>query len=52
LAHIDSFEGDAQLTLAFKRIYETQSRDGHWGGSQPEWNSFLICHALKNKNQL
>ena len=52
LAHIDSLEGDAQLTLAFRRIYETQRRDGHWGGSQPEWNSFLICHALKNKKQL
>jgi hypothetical protein len=49
LAHLDSAEGDAQLELAFKYLYEKQRRDGTWSTSQPEWHSFLIIHALKNK---
>jgi hypothetical protein len=52
LAHLDSAEGDAQLALAFKYLYETQRRDGTWSRSQPEWHSFLIIHALKNKGEL
>ncbi len=49
LAHLDSAEGDAQLELAFKYLYEKQRCDGTWSTSQPEWHSFLIIHALKNK---
>ena len=52
LAHLDSAEVDAQLVLAFKHLYNTQRRDGTWGISQPEWNNFLIVHALKNKGEL
>lgn len=52
LAHLDAAEGDAQLKLAFRRLYKTQRHDGTWSTSQPEWNSFLIIHALKNKGEL
>jgi hypothetical protein len=52
LAHLDSAEGDAQLELAFKYLYEKQRRDGTWSTSQPEWHSFLIIHALKNKGEM
>lgn len=52
LAHLDSTEGDAQLLLAFKRLFNNQRNDGTWSRSQPEWNNFLIIHALKNKGEL
>jgi hypothetical protein len=52
LAHLDSNEGDAQLALAFERLHRTQRPDGTWSRSQPEWHSFLVVHALKNKGQL
>ncbi len=32
--------------------YETQNRDGTWSLSEPEWNTFLAIHALKNKGFL
>ena len=49
LAHLNLSQADMQLERAFKRLYETQHRDGSWGRSQREWNTFLIVHALKNK---
>jgi len=49
LAHINLSQADMQLERAFKRLYETQHRDGSWGQWQREWNTFLIVHALKNK---
>jgi hypothetical protein len=49
LAHLNLSQADMQLERAFKRLYETQRRDGSWGRSQREWNTFLIVHALKNK---
>ena len=49
LAHLNLSQADMQLERAFKRLYETQLRDGSWGRSQREWNTFLIVHALKNK---
>lgn len=52
LAHLDSTEGDAQLAVAFERLYKTQRHDGTWSRSQPEWHSFLVIHALKNKGEL
>ena len=52
LAHLDSTEGDAQLSVAFEHLYKTQGRDGTWSRSQPEWNTFLVIHALKNKGEL
>ena len=52
LAHLESTDGDAQLAPAFKRLQKTQRPDGTWSRLQPEWNSFLILHALKNKGEL
>ena len=49
LAHLNLAQADMQVERAFKRLYETQRRDGSWGRSQREWNTFLIVHALKNK---
>ena len=52
LAHLDSPEGDAQFAVAFERLRKTQRHDGTWSRSQPEWNTFLVIHALKNKGEL
>ena len=52
LAHLNLPEADTQLNLAFKRLRRTQRRDGSWGRSQREWNTFLVVHALRNKGLL
>ncbi|MBN1102302.1 MAG: hypothetical protein JXL84_02690 [Deltaproteobacteria bacterium] len=52
LAHLDSGEGDAQLAPAFKRLRRSQRQDGTWSRAQPEWHTFLVIHALKNKGEL
>lgn len=52
LAHLDSREGDSQLALAFERLQRTQRHEGTWSRSQPEWHTFLVIHALKNKGEL
>lgn len=49
LAHLDSIQADAQLERAFKKLHSSQHRDGTWGRSQQEWNTFLTVHALRNK---
>jgi len=49
LAHLDFAQADRQLERAFKKLYYSQRRDGTWGRSQREWNTFLIVHALRNK---
>ena len=52
LAHLDLSHAETQLERAFERLYETQNRDGTWSRSEPEWNTFLAIHALKNKGLL
>jgi hypothetical protein len=52
LAHLDLHQAETQLEMAFERLYETQNRDGTWSLSEPEWNTFLAIHALKNKGLL
>jgi hypothetical protein len=52
LAHLDFALADSQLERAFKKLYHSQQRDGAWGRSQREWNTFLIVHALRNKGVL
>jgi hypothetical protein len=49
LAHLDLPQAEAQLEKAFKRLFESQNSDGSWSRSEPEWNTFLAMHALKNK---
>jgi len=52
LAHLDLAQAETQLERAFERLHETQNRDGTWSLSEPEWNTFLAIHALKNKGLL
>jgi len=52
LAHLDSAEADTQLARAFDRVFRTQRKDGTWSRSQPEWHTFLVIHALKNKGEM
>ena len=52
LAHLELPQAESQLEKAFKRIYENQNLDGTWSRSEPEWNSFLAIHALRNKGLL
>lgn len=52
LAHIDIPAADKQLEKAFSRLYETQNKDGSWGETETEWNTFLAVHALRNKGLL
>ena len=49
LAHLNLSPAETQLEKAFKRLYETQNEDGTWDVTEPEWNTFLAVHALKNK---
>jgi hypothetical protein len=52
LALLDLPRAESQLERAFERLYENQNRDGTWSRSEPEWNTFLAIHALKNKGLL
>ena len=52
LAHLNLPEAETQLESAFLRLLETQHKDGTWGQRDPEWNTFLCIHALKNKGLL
>jgi len=52
LAHLTMEEADTQVEAAFQRLRKTQNVDGTWGRSQPEWNTFLVVHAFKNKGIL
>ena len=49
LAHLDFSQVQPQLEKAFGRLFENQNSDGSWGRTQPEWNTFLAIHALRNK---
>jgi hypothetical protein len=52
LAHLDLHLAETQLEKAFERLFENQNSDGTWSHSEPEWNTFLSIHALKNKGLL
>ena len=52
LAHLDFPTADRQLERAFDRLAASQNKDGSWGRSDPEWNTFLAVHALRNKRRL
>ena len=47
LAHLDSDAARGQCTAAAKRAAQGQNKDGSWGRTQKEWNTFLVVHALK-----
>jgi hypothetical protein len=50
LAHLDLPSAERQIKRAFKKIRDTQSFDGSWGRTRPEWNTFLVVHALHRIN--
>ncbi len=52
LAHLDLPQAERQLEKAFERLWQTQNHDGTWSETEPEWNTFLAVHALKNKGLL
>jgi hypothetical protein len=52
LAHVDLPAADSQLEKAWQRLAETQNADGTWGKDQPEWNTFLVVHAMRRKSVL
>jgi hypothetical protein len=49
LAHLDSRSADAQCKRAFRRLVPLQNKNGSWGRAQAEWYTFLVVHALRNK---
>lgn len=52
LAHLNLPRADMQIERAFHRLVKNQNEDGTWSQSEPEWNTFLVIHALKNKGLL
>ena len=51
LAHLEMPQVDSQLERAFQYLVHLQRPDGAWSTDQPEWHTFLVVHALNNKNQ-
>ncbi len=52
LGHLNCAQSDELLKRAFRMLREKQSKDGTWGSTQKEWNTFLIVHAMQRKSHL
>jgi hypothetical protein len=52
LAHLELDQAEKQLEKTFVLLFEKQNSDGTWSHDEPEWNTFLAIHALKNKGLL
>lgn len=52
LAHLDLPSAQSQLEKALPLLARTQNRDGTWGDTEQEWNTFLVVHSLKNRKIL
>jgi len=52
LGHLDFIQSDDLLQRSFLTLRAEQNKDGTWGRTQREWNTFLILHAIKRKNYL
>jgi hypothetical protein len=50
LAHLNSVKAKRQCMAATENVLKTQNKDGSWGRTQKEWNTFLVVHALKKLN--
>jgi hypothetical protein len=50
LAHLDSQDARSQCHKAARAILMAQNKDGGWGRTQKEWNTFLVLHALNRLN--
>lgn len=47
LAHLDGEDARTQCTAAISEALRLQNKDGSWGKSEKEWNTFLVVHALR-----
>jgi len=52
LGHLDFIQSDDLLRRSFLTLREKQNKDGTWGSTQKEWNTFLIVHAMQRKSHL
>jgi hypothetical protein len=52
LGHLNLAQSDELLKRAFRGLIEKQNRDGTWGRTQKEWNTFLVVHTIKRKSFL
>ena len=52
LAHLDREEAESQVQKAFGYLVKTQNKDGTWGKTGHEWNTFLVVHAMRKKGVL
>jgi hypothetical protein len=50
LAHLDSVIARRQCVNAVEIVVKAQNKDGSWGRTQKEWNTFLVVHALNRLN--
>ena len=50
VAHLESANARRQCMAALEGIVKAQHKDGSWGRSQKEWNTFLVVHALRRLN--
>lgn len=49
LAHLSFPAAERQLQKALPLLEKKQNKNGSWGRTQNEWNTFLAVHALKRK---
>jgi hypothetical protein len=52
LAHLKSERAHHQWEKVLPLLSVSQKKDGTWGNQDVEWNTFLVVHALKNKQCL
>ena len=52
LGHLHFKQAENLLRKAFWKLEKTQNKDGTWGKSQKEWNTFLVTHAMQRKRHL
>lgn len=50
LAHLDEERARNQCTEAMNVALRLQNKDGSWGRTEKEWNTFLVVHALNRLN--
>jgi hypothetical protein len=51
LAHLDAEDAKHQCRSGVEALLQLQNRDGSWGRTQKEWNTFLVVHALNRFNE-
>lgn len=49
LAHLNAESAHRQWIKVLPLLLNAQKKDGAWGAEDREWNTFLVVHALQNK---